>query len=174
MTTTPLYALADAREVLDRIVDDAEGELTPEIEAALDALDGAVTEKIERVALYIRERSARGKAVKEERDRLDAIVKREERTADSLKAYLMRNMERIGKTKVDGLLAAVAIQANPFSVKTVLDSDTLKTHFGEWPFVVEVPASYRIDRDQVLALHKVGESLPDGIVVERGSHIRIR
>lgn len=175
MTSSTLYEIADARIILDRILEDHEGELTPELEAELDALGEQFTEKAERVALYIRERASHAKAVREERDRLDAMVKREERTAESLKDYLKRQMDRLGKTKVEGVLVTIAVQTNPPSVKTPLSSEELQKHYDKVSdYVVEVPAWYRIDRDKVLAAEKMGATLPDWVTVERGKHVRIR
>jgi hypothetical protein len=173
--TSTLYELADARDLLDRVLEEHDGELTPEIEALLNDLDVAVNQKVERVGLYIRERLAHSKAVKEERDRLNAIAQRDEKTAESLKSYLLRQMERLGKTKVEGVLLTVAVQNNPPSVKSPLDSDQLREHYDKASdYVAEVPASYRIDRDKVLAAFKMGAQLPEWVTVERGTHIRLR
>lgn len=174
MSGLKLYEISQARVVLDTWLAESEGELTPELEVMLNELDGQADEKIERVALYVRERSAHAAAVKEERDRLAAIVKREEKAAESLKGYLKLQMERLGKTKVNGLLATIAIQSNPPSVTSTLTNEELHQMAHVCDFVVTVPASYRIDRDVVLARHKEGKPLPAGVVVERGSHIRIR
>jgi hypothetical protein len=68
--TVRLYDLAEAREILDEFLTETEGEVTPEIEALLEQLTGQVTEKVERVGLYIRELVATAAAVKEEEQRL--------------------------------------------------------------------------------------------------------
>jgi len=183
--TLKLYEIAQARDVLDAWLAESEGELTPELETMLNELDGQADEKIERVALFVRERQAQAKAVREERDRLDAIVKREEKAAESLKSYLKFQMERLGKIKVNGLLATVAIQRNSQpSVTHGLPDDTLRACYltsgtadeqlpGVGQFVRET-ISYRIDRDAVLAAQKAGDLIPSEIVVDLGTHIRIR
>lgn len=178
--TMKLYEIADARAILDGWLEETEGEVTPELEALLSGLDAKADEKIERVALYIRERVSRAAAVKEEVIRLAAIVKRDEKAAESLKAYLHRQMNELGKTRVNGLLCTVAIQANSVaSVTTALNDDDLKAAYCdiEHPvsqFVREVPVSYRLDRDAVLQAFKAGGEIPDAIIVEKGSHLRIR
>ena len=58
MTDMTLYQIADAREILDTWLLETEGEVTPELEALLAEIDGKADEKIERVALYIREQLA--------------------------------------------------------------------------------------------------------------------
>jgi len=171
-----LYEIVEARDILDKWLEESEGELTPEIEALLDHLDGKADEKIERVGLYIRERLAQAKAVKEERDRLDALAKREERAADSLKSYLKRCLEALGKTKVHGLLATVAIQQNSQpSVTTALTATELYALDEARPYVRRVETVlYSLDREAVLAAWKRHEPLPETISVDLGSHVRIR
>lgn len=178
-TTMKLYEIKDARAILDTWLDETEGELTPELAELLDQIDGQADEKIERVALYIRERLAQAKAVREERDRLDATVKREERAAESLKTYLKLQMESLGKTKVNGLLATIAIQRNsqPSVTHALTDADlahAYETHAPVAQFIREIPVSYRIDRDAVLAAQKAGDAIPSEIVIELGNHLRIR
>ncbi len=178
-TAIKLYELSDAREILDDWLAESEGELTPEIETLLAELDGKTDEKIERVALFIREQVAEAAAVQVEEDRLRGRRKAREKAAESLKGYLLRQMDLLGKTKVQGLLATVAVQKNPPSVTTALNDGDLMDAFSDpsnpvGEFVREVPASYRLDRDAVMAAYKNGGQLPEAIVVTTGSHIRIR
>lgn len=175
-----LYELSAARDILDTWLAESDGEVTPELDALLDELDGQTDEKIERVALYVRERLATAAAVKEERNRLDAIVKREEKAAESLKGYLKTRMERLGKTKVNGLLCTVAIQNNSVaSVTTALESDDLRDHYNSagdplLPYILRT-VTYSINRESVLAATKTGGTVvPPEIIVERGTHLRIR
>lgn len=174
--TLKLYELAQARGILDSWLEESDGELTPEIEELLNQLDGKVDEKIERVGLYIRERLAEAKAVKEERDRLDALAKRDERAAESLKGYLKHCMEQLGKTKVPGLLATVSIQQNSQpSVTVALNANELFAIPEARPFVRrEETVLYTLDREAILAAWRRHEPLPTPIVVDLGSHIRIK
>lgn len=177
-----LYDLSNARAILDEWLNESEGEVTPELEALLAELDVKADEKIERVALYIRERLARAAAVKEEVQRIQAIQKREEKAAESLKAYLHREMERLGKDKVNGLLCTVALQKNPPAVGTLLtDADLAVAYREEDPalagvgqFIVEIPTSYRLDKDAVKAAAKNGDYIPPCITVSQGYSLRIR
>lgn len=176
MSQLKLYEIAQARDILDTWLAETDGELTPELEQMLNELDGQADEKIERVGLYIRERASEAKAVKEERDRLDGIAKRDERAVESLKAYLKAQMERLNKTKVNGLLATVAIQRNSQpSVTTALEANALYAIPEAQAFVRrEEKVVYTIDRDAVLAAWKNQQPLPSAIVVDLGSHIRVR
>ena len=64
---------------VDAVIAENEGDVDAALEKALDEIAGAFDEKAERVALYIRERHALAKAIKEEEDRLaarkDALLK---------------------------------------------------------------------------------------------------
>lgn len=175
MTTMTLYEIADARDILEQWLIDSEGEVTPELEALLADLDGKADEKIERVALYIREQKAMATAAKEERDRLGAIATRRTKAADSLSDYLHREMERLGKVKVTGILATVAIQKNPPAVKGDLSAEGLELIYRNGPAIVRhVPESYVLDRKAALDAFKAGQPLPGGLTVEQSSSIRIR
>lgn len=160
-----LYELADARAILESWLAETEGELTPEIEALLNELDGKADEKIERVALFVREQLAIAKAIQEEEARLRTRRTVREKAADSLKAYLQAQMERLGKSKVEGLLCTVAIQKNPPSVTpvTVLDEAELRNVYMFAPeYVTRVPESFALNKRAVLDAHRAG-TLPDDI-----------
>jgi vacuolar-type H+-ATPase subunit E/Vma4 len=177
--TVRLYDLAEAREILSQFLEETEGEVTPEIEALLDQLDGQVTEKVERVGLYIREQVVTAAAIKEEEQRLSARRKALERAVEGLKNYLQRQMERLGKTKVDGLLCTVALQKSPPSVRCTLDGFGLVQLLESGDetkasLVTLVPESYKVNGTAVLAAYKAGQELPNGIAVEQGQHVRIR
>lgn len=168
--TLKLYEIADARAILDEWLSESEGEITPELEAMLAevAEDGA--EKIERVALYVRERRAHAAAVKEERDRLDAIVKRETKAADSLLEYLHRQMDALNTPRVIGKLCTVAIQKNSQpAVLCSVDAFNLNDIL-----LRKETISYTVDREEVLRRWKANEHLPAEISVVQGSHVRIR
>lgn len=179
MSSVALYEISAMRNVLDAWLEETDGEITPELDELLAEVEGMATEKIERVGLYIRERVSHAKAVKEEVDRLKAIVTREERAAESLKAYLHRQMEALGKPKVEGKLCTVAIQRNsqPAVTCALSDEDLAKQYAEDTAvaqFIREVPVSYRLDRDAVLQAYKAGDAIPADIVVSLGSHVRIR
>ncbi len=168
-TDMALYQIAEARTILDDWLAESEGEVTPALEALLAEIDGKADEKIERVALFIRERKAHAAAVKEERDRLDAIVKRETLAAENLLAYLDRQMTALGKDRVNGVLATVAFQKNSVpSVSHVGEAKDLPTGFHR------CIVTWVVDREAVLEKWKAGEALPETIHVVHGKHLRIR
>lgn len=168
--TLRLYEYADALDGIRAQLFDAEGDLTPEIEAALNAAESDFATKAERVALFIRELQSNAKAVKEEATRLTARAAQYERTAEGLKHYLQREMERVEIPRVDGKLISVRLQKSPPSVVSSLSEDALR----EIPaaYVAIVPESYRINAKQVIEAWKDGRPLPAGIEVVQGQHLR--
>jgi hypothetical protein len=171
-----LYELADMRDVLSQWLEESEGEVTPELQELLDGLAGEVNEKIERTALFIREQLATADAVEQEADRLHDRVRALRKGADGLKGYLKLQLERLGTTKVTGLLATIALQKNSQpSVTTVLQPSELYAIDEARPFVKrEETVVYTLERAAILAAFKAGEQLPAAIVVDQASHIRIR
>lgn len=173
--TLPLYQLVNIRDMLDGLLAQSEGEVTPDLADLLDQVEGATTEKIERVALYIRELSATADAIDVEKDRLAARAKAKRVAAESLKGYLKAQLERLQQTEVRGLLATVAIQPNGQPSVTTSDEPAILYGRGEAyrPFVKRQD-TYTLDRAAVLAAWKNHEPMPAGITVERGSHLRIK
>lgn len=177
IVSAPTLKLYEATAQLDVVRDwliESGGELTPEIEALLTEAQEAFDTKVERVALFVRELLATAAAVKVERERLAALEKSYTNGAENLKGYLLRQMQRAEVAKVDGTLAKVRVQNSPPSVQSTLDADTLRAAFDagqEW--VIEVPASYRLDTNIIKAYAKDGTPLPEGVTVEVGQHVRI-
>jgi hypothetical protein len=127
----------------------------------LAELDGSANEKIERVALYIREQKALADAAKQERDRLAGIAAARLKAAESLTGYLHREMDRLGKDKVNGVLATIALQKNPLYIEKP-------------EFVRYSPASFALDRKAIIEAHKAGQPIPDGLAVTQTVGLRIR
>lgn len=178
-----LYETADAIAVVrewvyehDDLIRNSEGALPDELAALLETAEGDFKAKAENVGLFIRELVSSSKAVKDERDRLDARAKHYDRAAEGLKAYLKCQMERSGIPKVEGKLVTVRLQKNAPAVKCLLSQDDLGRMRAEpelSSLVVTVPESFRLDADAVKAEWKAGRELPVGITVEQGQHVRI-
>ena len=166
-----LYELGAELETLIAEVVENEGLLTDELEAQLNALDLAFDEKVEKVVMAIRAEQARAKMVREEMKRLEELASPHERAADSLKAYLFEQMQRVGKRKVDRPLGKAWIQKNsrPSIRYTGTDPDNLS----------DVPENFvrtvrHLDKDGAYRLWKSGEKLPDMLHVEEGERVRVK
>lgn len=177
--TTHLYEIAGVREVLDGVIAENDGVLDASLEAALDAIDLAFEEKAERVALYIRERLALAAAIREEEERLAARRKALTGTAEHLTGYLQQNMERVGKTRINGLLATVSLQKNPPKVEalTPLDEAELRNIASFAPRYVKHEESWALDKRAILDDAKAGTLDPEvgkRVAITQSVSLRIR
>jgi hypothetical protein len=182
-TSLKLYQTVDALNVVrewiyehDDEIRNAEGALPDELAALLEQAETDLETKAESVALFVRELYSNAKAVRDERDRLDARVRHYERAAESLKDYLKFQLERSGIAKVEGKLATVRLQKSPPSIKALLDQDALarmKADPATTEYVETIPQSFRVDNDTVRAAWKEGRELPAGIEVVQSNHVRI-
>lgn len=161
-----LWEVAEELELIGAEIAEAGGVMTPEQESALDDLAGTRDEKIERVALYIRERLVNAEAAHAEAVRLGAIERHHAAAAEGLKGYLLRNMERMGVQRVDTPRVRVRVQKNSRpAIRYTRDPATLPEFLRKTVVQVDGNAAY----EQL----KAGAPLPDGFVVEVGSHVRI-
>ncbi len=182
MATLKLYDAVDALHTVSAWIEEhadeitaAGGELSPELSALLDQAEGDFREKVERVALKVRELLATGDAIKAEEVRLSQRRKSYEHAAASLKQYLQHGLESAQTDSVKGTLVAVALQKNPPAVKGLLDETTLAVMAQDGsPFVTIIPETYALDKKAIVAASKAGQPLPDGISVEQGVSLRIR
>ena len=187
-TSLRLYEAVDAletvRDWLDEHADDIAavgGDLDrlPELAALLDQAEGEFAEKAERVALFIRERRLGAKAVREEAKRLAERADREDRTADALTQYLLLNMQRAETKKIEGKLVTIRVQQSPASVtSTLTDAEVYELYCTGVPengrrLVRRVPERYELDKQAVRDAAILGQPIPAGVTVTRGSHVRI-
>lgn len=175
-----LYHLADAREAIDRALEATEGELTADLEVILDQWELDFDTKAERVALFTLEELASAKIIKAEEERLAARRKALENRAERLKLYLEAQMARVGKRKIEGTYATVAMQDNPPRVQELVPLDErdlreLAEHAPE--FVTHTPEQFALNKRAILDAHKAGtlpEDMTRRIQVVRTQSLRIR
>lgn len=176
MTGIKLYEAVEAIAISETWLEEAGGELTPEVEALLDKAEGDFNEKVENVALKVKALEAQSAAIQQEADRLAARAKARATGAKSLKLYLQRCLEAAGKEKVNGLLCTVALQMNPPSVHVPDTLDMGELYHAGCPGVELVPERYVVSKSAMLAAVKArGEGvLPTGVTITRGHSVRIR
>ena len=162
-----LYDLPDAIRAVEHQIIEADGEITPEIEAQLDHLEGEFERKAEYLALLSREAKAEAAAVKQEEDRLKARRTAAENRERRIKEYIHACMTRLGVSKVDGDRAKIAIQKNGRpSITWMGDADAIPEAFRRVSVSVDGAAAYNE--------WKAGAELPEGFRVEVGTHVRVR
>lgn len=152
------------------------GALPPALAELLDQAEGTLAEKVERVALKVRELVAEADAIKAESARLTQRHKTAAHAAESLRTYLQRVLEATGTAQVKGMLVTVALQQNPPAALGELTQEQLE-YLYEGPsfgaMVSYVPASYALNRKAVLEAFKRQEPLPEGIRVAQATSLRI-
>src|SRR3990167_7539523 len=162
--TLRLYEVADAYERIAEALTENGGELTPDLAAQLDAIEGAFEAKVERVALYVRNLLVTADAADAEAARLAALVHSRRQGAEGLKGYLMAQLDRLEQPKVETPLVVVRIQQN--SRPAI-----------QWPDTLPIPEGYQrvtvsLDGQKAYSDWKAGV-LPAGFQVEQGRHLRI-
>lgn len=163
-----LWEISDAHEALAEKLEQAGGEITPELEAEWDTLTGSFEAKAEGCALYVRELSANAAAAKEEADRLEALYKSLAAKAQRMKAYLQHNMERVGRKDLKTPKVHVWVQANGGrpGIRWTLPAESLPVQFRR--------VTVEVDSQAVQDAYEAN-ALPDGFVVsERGRSLRIK
>lgn len=169
-----LYAWGNELDRVEELLYEGEGELTPELEQALEEVTLGFKEKAERVALFVRNLQATAKAVKEEEERLRARRKSHENAAASLKTYLESQMLVHQIPRIEGKLVTLRIQKNPPAVHAdALTQDELRLIVDE--YVRVIPETRVLNKEAVIAHWKLtGESPIEGVVVSQGASLRLQ
>lgn len=163
-----LYEISGAICAIEDAIIASDGEITDEIAAQLDAMEGTFESKIESVAFAIRNMKTQADAARYEEQRIAALRKARDNGAARLTGYLQTCMEIAHRDKVDTPVFAIALQKSPPSV-TVADVERLPAEFQR-----VIPQTIEADKKALLAAYKAGAALPDGVTITESHHVRIR
>jgi len=180
--STPMLKLHEyvdeLEQVLEWIVEHEEqivaagGELPPELAELLEQVEGTLTEKVRRVALVILNLTASAKAAHAEAERIAAMARNYERQTESLKRYLMFQLERAGTTRVETPTVKVRIQKNTRpSIRCA--SAEIPEPFRRVRVEFDGTAAYEALKAASCLPAEPGRIEVAGLVVELGQHIRI-
>jgi len=156
-----LYAITD--EILNRF-SDCEDEAFDMVE--LEEWDAAFEHKVGACAAVVKNLTAEVEACKAEASRLRQKAGYIEKRVDSLKDYIKRNLEFVGKKKVDAGIFSVRIQKSPLSVK-IIDERIVPADF-KWEF-----KEWRFDKKAIAEAIKETGEVPAGVESHQGTHLRI-
>lgn len=185
MSSATLHELTDTLRGIESSLAETGGELTPELEVALDEAEGNVEEKVEGICFVIQELNAKSKAAKEESDRLRKLAATRANAAKSLKGYLRFHMERVDRTEFDLPRFRVKRIANGRpSVRLVDDSpEAIPARFSRVRVEVDTQAIYEELKDSgrlpsgvgswFISLDNDDDGLGPVVAIERGEHVRI-
>lgn len=165
MPALKLWEIASELDQIEALIHENGGELSPEIEAELDRLEGEFDAKAERVGLYFRELLASADVAKAEKDRLAGIERRFRNSAEGLRHYLHTQMRLLEIREIKTPRVSISVRQNPESIHVAGDPSTLPEEFRR----VKVEA----DKAALKAAHKEGRELPAGVTVECGESLRI-
>jgi hypothetical protein len=174
--TEPLRTLDELIEHYAEELDRNGGDLEaiPEIAALLAFDEDAFHEQLERLGLKVLELKADAEAVKIERVRLEVKERRWTKAADAIKGYMKRMLStrKDPKYKTPRVTISLVNNGGNPSVRAASEEKLEELYQTGSPFVESI-VTYRLKVDEILAAHKAGDALPEGIIVERGKHVRI-
>lgn len=164
-----LYDITEQVVAIFEVIDEADGEITPEIGAQLDALFASREQKVEIYAALCRRWDAEAKACDEVIAPYSALAQRKRSRVKRLKTRLFDAMQATKTTRIETPTVTAAIQANGGKAALVLTTE-------EPP--ADAPAEYvRVkrewNREAIEAALAEGKKL--GFAkLERGEHLRFR
>lgn len=165
--TDQLPSLWDLTTELSRIMyllEESGGEITEEIEKALDDLESDWDTKVDRLAAVYRRLGVEMDGIREEEKRLKARRESWERNRQAIREYLATQMKRLDKRSVKTPLTTVSFgKSKKVVVLPFFDP-------GEDYWIEQDP---KLDKKAIKAALEQGLKLP-GAYLEESEHITIR
>ncbi len=175
-----LYEITEEYRDIFALLEESEGEWTPEIASRVEALDGEYDQKIQNIALFILDLEGEQKKIKDEISRLNARMITAKKKAESLSKYLLSSLEFSGR-KVKTTLVSVWAQNSAPSV--VIDdlaaipdcykTATIKTSLERIPESLRALATVEPSKMAIKEAIDGGETVP-GARFEFRKHLRIK
>lgn len=170
---TTIFDLGNIGRALIDALEEAEGELCPELERFFDELADAKEDKLESYCFVLAELEARAEAQKQKAKEILERAKANENQVARLKARLKTAFEVYGWSKEKAGAFTVALQANGglLPIKWRFDDEPTLLAWVPERFIIKVP---KVDREGVRKALADGEELDFAELGDRGSHIRVR
>lgn len=161
-----LYELPAIWKHIQLAIDDAEGEMSSEVEADLDCLQADLEGKTRGICSLMRQMDAEADACLKEAVRLQAMASARQNNARRLRDYLLNILTAMDTQRVDAGTFKVSV------CKNSRPSISWGRDFLELPaeFIRFTPS---VDTQKAYEQWKAGEKLPDGFAVKQGHHLRI-
>lgn len=178
-----LYELGSAVHALAELMEEGEEGW----QAILDELTENFQDKVINCAKLIKTWEAEEEVYKTEIARLQAHMKAAQHRQEWMKGYLKANMEEAGVDHVKGDVVDIRLQESPLSVNvpdnmavphaylrgTVLLPWVTITQLGLLA-IAENTVMPTVDKKAILKEFQTTETIPPGVTIEHGKHIRIR
>lgn len=165
-----LYQLTEQYQSLE-LLESSEDLPAEVIRDTLDGLTGELQLKATNVGLFIRNMEATAEAIEEAAKAMQARADRARKRADSLKDYLLFNMQGCGITKIESEYFTLAVRNNPESV-VVDNANDIPHKFMRQPLPPPPPPP-SIDKRAISEALKRGEEVP-GCHLEQKQRLEIR
>lgn len=149
-------------------IDEADGELTPELEAEFEGIEEDATKKLAAIGFIYREAELEASAFQAEEARLMAKRRSRERLQERMKAYAKVLLETVPGRKMKAGTFSFSISNNSVPSVTVPDITSLPP---EW---IKTKTETSPDKAKILDAWKKNYELPPGVAVEVGTHVRIK
>ena len=161
-----LYDLAaEYRAIADKLHDSDLDEQT--IADTLEGMSGDLQTKTQNVGFVIRNLEGMADQIKQAAEGMAKRRKAIERRAESLKAYLLTNMQLAGISKIESPYFVLSVRNNPEAVVIDAESQIPDEYFRE------VPATFSPDKTLIKKAIQSGEAVP-GCHLARTQSISIR
>lgn len=161
-----LYELGDEMRAVHQLIADADGEMPPEVELQLDALQGQVEAKVNGLLALYKDEMSDGDALMKEAQALQERARVKINNANRLKAWLLNQLTAMGLKKVETLSGRVIVCKNSRpSIHFLGDVRFLPPQWTRTTVVLDTQAVYEHWKE-------FGQ-LPSDFAVEEGVHLRI-
>jgi hypothetical protein len=167
MSQLALYQIANQLQSLEDL--SLEGDIPPDVLAdTIEGLEGDFDAKAVQVAKYILSLEASAAAKSAAAEAMERHAKAVKRRADSVRAYLLFQMQSVDRRKVEFADFTIARRANPVAVQ-VTDAERVPAQFWVQP----EPPPKRIDKVLLKKALQAGEAVP-GAFIESGERLEVR
>ena len=168
MSTLPaLYEIAQQYHELALLAD--ADDLPPEvIRDTLEGLQGTLEAKSTNIAKFILGLEAEAKMIEDAARQLEARANRRKRRAESIRNYMLFQLQQAGVTKVECPEFTIAVRKNPEAVE-IDDPEQVPDEFRVQP----PPPEPRIDKAAIKAALKEGRTVP-GCWLRQGERLEIK
>jgi hypothetical protein len=166
MTLPTLYKLTEQYRGL--IVLDDEDIPDEVVQDTLEALTGDIQEKSMNVAAYCRNLEAAADAIDDAAKQMKDRAAKARKRADSVRAYLLNNMQACGISKIGCPYFSITVKKNPPSV-VVFDESEVPADL----MVQKPPPPPSPDKTAIKERLKAGEAVP-GCRLEQGVRLEIK
>jgi len=177
-----LYTVVDELQGAFALLEETDGELTPEIMEKIEDAKVNFATKVESVALYIQGKIHQTEVVTTEVKRLTDRLVTQQNEIDRLKKYLLDQLRRAEQKKVATPLISVWRQNSVASVQIIDEKDIparFKTGRLNLP-MMEIPetlierAEIAVNRSAIREAIKEGEQVPGAEMGEPTEFVRIK